>query len=90
MKMSMNSGELAEAVRSACLTALLEAYEDAGVRGLCPEGRWEAAIGTLRTLDLQRLLEQEHTRTAERSRTAHDPPAERQEAPPLPNQRFQQ
>ncbi len=32
---------LAQAVRDACLTAALRAYEDAGLSGLCPEGRWE-------------------------------------------------
>lgn len=47
---------LAEIVRSACLEAAAAAYEDAGVRGLCEEGRWEAAIGAVRSLDLRPLL----------------------------------
>lgn len=47
---------LAEAVRAECLRAALEAHEDAGVRGLCQEGRWEAAIDAIRSLDLDRLL----------------------------------
>ncbi len=33
--------KVAEVVRSACLEAALEAYEDAGISGLCAEGRWE-------------------------------------------------
>src|SRR2546422_284977 len=33
--------QTAEAVRQACIAAALQAYEDAGVSGLCHEGRWE-------------------------------------------------
>ena len=44
---------LAEAVRQACIEAALAAYEDAGISGLCAEGRWEAAIGALQSLDLK-------------------------------------
>src|SRR5579862_6180411 len=36
--------ELARAVRDACVDAALEAYETAGLGGLCAEGRWEAAV----------------------------------------------
>jgi len=46
---------LAEAVRKACIEAALAAYEDAGISGLCAEGRWEAAIGALQSLDLRHL-----------------------------------
>ena len=38
------------------MEAILEAYDEAGVQGLCAEGRWEAAVGALRTLDLAPLL----------------------------------
>ena len=50
----MNDREerLAEAVRAACLSAAREAYEDAGLRGLCAEGRWEAATGAIASCDL--------------------------------------
>lgn len=44
-----------EAVRQACLRAASEAYEDAGVRGLCGDGRWELALDAVRTLDLQAI-----------------------------------
>jgi hypothetical protein len=47
---------LAESVRDACLRAALEAYENAGVSGLCEEGRWECAVGAIRALDLDMLL----------------------------------
>src|SRR5512139_712746 len=42
---------LAEAVRKACLEAALHAYEDAGISGLCQEGRWEIAVQAIRELD---------------------------------------
>lgn len=47
---------LAERIRAACLDAAVCAYEDAGVRGLCTEGRWEAAMGALRRFELAPLL----------------------------------
>src|SRR2546426_9367952 len=50
---SMNPLQLAEAVRQACVQAALAAYEDAGIRGLCVEGRWEVAVGAIRSLDLK-------------------------------------
>jgi nucleotide-binding universal stress UspA family protein len=46
-----------ERVRAACLDATLVAYEDAGIRGLCAEGRWEAAVAAIRHLDLSSVLE---------------------------------
>ena len=49
--------ETAEAVRAACLRAALEAYEDAGIRGLCGEGRWELAVQAIRNLDLRSVIE---------------------------------
>jgi hypothetical protein len=45
----------AEAVRRACIEAALAAYEDAGISGLCAEGRWEAAVSAMQSLDLKRL-----------------------------------
>jgi hypothetical protein len=51
----MSQQELAEAVRQACIQAALDAYEDAGISGLCAEGRWEAAIGAMQSLDLKQL-----------------------------------
>ncbi len=48
----------AETVRTACLQAALDAFEDGGISGLCLEGRWEIAVQAIRTLDLQALLEQ--------------------------------
>src|SRR4051794_40289179 len=48
--------KLAEGVRSACLRAALDAYEDAGLRGLCAEGRWECALDAIRSLAPTPLL----------------------------------
>ena len=52
-----SSSKLAETVRAACLDAAILAYEDAGIRGLCAEGRWEAALAAIRRLDLSGVLE---------------------------------
>jgi hypothetical protein len=53
----MNLEDFAKRIRDACLEVVLEAYEDAGVQGLCAEGRWEAAVDALRTLDVASLLQ---------------------------------
>lgn len=47
---------LAQAVREACVEAALRAYEEAGISGLCHEGRWEIAIDAVRNLDLAALI----------------------------------
>jgi hypothetical protein len=56
---------LADAIRAACIKAALLAYDDAGIRGLCHEGRWECALAAIRHLDLPRLtgLMDEHEPT---------------------------
>jgi hypothetical protein len=43
---------LAREVQEACLRAALKGYEQAGLSGLCAEGRWEMAIDAIRALDL--------------------------------------
>jgi hypothetical protein len=44
--------ELAESIRRAVILAGEAAYEDAGIQGLCAEGRWEAAVAAMRAVDL--------------------------------------
>jgi hypothetical protein len=44
---------LVEAVRRALIDAAEAAYEDAGIQGLCGEGRWEAAVSAMRGVDLE-------------------------------------
>jgi hypothetical protein len=63
----MDADRLAEAVRAACEQAAVSAYEDAGLRGLCEAGRWEAAVGALQSIDLRKLIQERelaHTRTS--------------------------
>lgn len=52
----MDLEDLAKRIRHACLEAVLQAYEDAGIQGLCAEGRWEAAVSALKTVELAPLL----------------------------------
>jgi len=47
---------LAEAVRQACLNAARTGYENAGISGLCEEGRWECAVDAIRALDLDAVI----------------------------------
>ncbi len=56
--MNMEAARLAEAVRAACEQAAVSAYEDAGLRGLCEAGRWEAAVGALQSIDLRKLIQE--------------------------------
>lgn len=53
--MKADPRELAEQVRAALVEAALNAWEDAGMRGLCAEGAWEVAVGAMRSLDLSRI-----------------------------------
>lgn len=41
-----------DAIREALIRTALDAYEDAGIRGLCAEGRWEVALDAMRSLDV--------------------------------------
>jgi len=46
----------AERVRTACIDEAIRAYEQAGISGLCHEGRFEVAISALRMLNLASLF----------------------------------
>ena len=48
--------QLAEAVRETCIAAALVGYEEAGLSGLCHEGRWECAISAMRVVDFDSVL----------------------------------
>ncbi len=56
MSQQTDTPSLVETVRAACLEAALVAYEDAGIRGLCAEGRWEAALDAIRHVNLSDVL----------------------------------
>ena len=47
---------IADAVRDALAAEARQAYEDAGLRGLCAEGRWECALDALRAGDLTPVI----------------------------------
>ncbi len=53
----MTMTDTAERIRSAMIDAAIRAYEDAGMSGLCLEGRWEAAVSAMRLFDLEPILE---------------------------------
>jgi len=48
--------ELVERVRDALIDCAARAHEDAGLRGLCCEGAWEATVSAMRHFDLRALL----------------------------------
>jgi hypothetical protein len=48
--------DLAQAVREACIRAAVDAYEQGGLSGLCAEGRFEMAIDSVQTLDLDGIV----------------------------------
>ncbi|MBN9463644.1 MAG: hypothetical protein J0H00_20735 [Burkholderiales bacterium] len=54
--MASSESDLAAAIRDACTRAAVEAYEDAGMQGLCAEGRFEAAIGAIERIDLAAIV----------------------------------
>jgi hypothetical protein len=63
------ASKLAEAVPAACVETAVLAYEDAGFRGLCQEGRWEHALAAIRRLDLRALTNTAGTLLIERGPT---------------------
>jgi hypothetical protein len=48
--------QLVETVRDACLKAARDAYENAGISGLCEEGRWECALSAISSLDIEAVI----------------------------------
>jgi hypothetical protein len=47
-----------ELVREECTKEFIRAFEEAGIKGLCEEGRIEYAVDSVRSLDLRRILVQ--------------------------------
>jgi hypothetical protein len=47
---------LATAVRDACFSAAVTAYEDARIDGLCHDGAWECALAAMRTLNFESIV----------------------------------
>ena len=48
---------IALAVRDACARAAAEAWERAGMSGLCEDGRIEMVLDAIRTLDVDAVLQ---------------------------------
>jgi len=48
---------LALAIREACVQAVIDGYERAAISGLCREGAWECALGAIRTLDVDTVIQ---------------------------------
>jgi hypothetical protein len=47
--------EIAEATQRTLVAVALQAYEEAGLSGLCGEGRWEVALGAIRDYDVRNI-----------------------------------
>ena len=50
--------EVAEATQRALVAVALQAYEEAGLSGLCGEGRWEVALGAMKDYDVRKVIAQ--------------------------------
>jgi hypothetical protein len=50
--------QIGEAVRRACVEAALAGYEAASISGLCREGAFEAALSSMRRLDVEALAQE--------------------------------
>lgn len=55
--------EVAEKVRKACIEAAREGFREASMSGLCTEGAMEAAVGSIQSLDLNKILNDQNTTT---------------------------
>jgi hypothetical protein len=71
--MTKENRRLADSVRAACIEAALAAHEDAGLQGLCPEGRWEAAIDAIRRIDLATVVSEDPESAEETALPAGSP-----------------
>ena len=48
--------EISQKVIDECRDTLIAAYESAGAKGLCDEGRWEVALDSFRTIDVSKII----------------------------------
>jgi len=48
----MDEETFAASIRDAFVEAAVRAWDEAGMAGLCAEGRWEAALGALRSVSI--------------------------------------
>lgn len=50
--------ELAKEVRETCLEAAKDGFREASMSGLCSEGAIEAAVGSIQSVDLNKVISQ--------------------------------
>ena len=48
--------QVATVLLAKCKEALITSYEEAGISGLCAEGRWEVAISALDSLPIKEIV----------------------------------
>lgn len=62
----MDNSELkfAEEIRTSCIDAAKDGFNDASMSGLCLDGAMEAAISAIQKLDLTELIEKHNKKTA--------------------------
>jgi hypothetical protein len=73
-----STNPVADAIHRALIDAAASAYEDAGIQGLCAEGRWEAAVSAMRAVDVEAVA-----RGAVQPSTSNDfPPSSDRSTPP--------
>jgi glutamate formiminotransferase/formiminotetrahydrofolate cyclodeaminase len=53
MSADARKGDVPDSLRHDLIAAATAAYEDAGLSGLCVEGRWEAALDAMRRVDVE-------------------------------------
>lgn len=46
---------IVERVREECIKEFIRAYEEAGIKGMCEDGRIEYAVDAVRSLDLKNI-----------------------------------
>jgi hypothetical protein len=47
---------LTEIIREECVKEFIRAYEEAGIKGLCEDGRIEYAVDSVMSLDLKKIF----------------------------------
>ncbi|HRP70241.1 MAG TPA: hypothetical protein PLY93_11965 [Turneriella sp.] len=63
-----------EKVRTALIEAAKTAYEEAGMMGLCAEGRWENALGAMQSISLNNFFKKSATERGKSHRAVSDTP----------------
>lgn len=48
--------KIAEATQRSLVEVAIRAYEEAGLSGLCADGRWEVALGAIRSYDVSKNI----------------------------------